>query len=52
MTNLEAIDNINEIAIVGMAGRFPKPKISMNIGKICKTALSLSHFFQMQNCKM
>ncbi len=24
MTNLEAIDNINEIAIVGMAGRFPQ----------------------------
>jgi len=26
MTNLEAIDNINEIAIVGMAGRFPQAK--------------------------
>ena len=26
MTHLEAIDNINEIAIVGMAGRFPQAK--------------------------
>jgi len=26
MTNLEAIDNINEIAIIGMAGRFPQAK--------------------------